>query len=618
MTLQLNNSKQQISDNTFVCFNKFLLYLFKTKLYLPLRVNQEMNKSLITIITISLFLGITTTSIICENAYANPGEIDVYSPSSGSTYYEGFMISIAWTYSFGSGDWVSIELHRGGSFLETISSNTSNDGQYSWTIPSGYSSASNFQIKVENLTDPYDSGISDSFYIRSRYIKITSPTSGDTWFGGDTYEITWESDNAGNYVQIEYKNEGNYYTLTPSTFNSGSYYWFIPSSIASSSPYEIKITSLSDSSVYSYSGYFTIGKRSLTINSPTGGEVLYTGETYTITWSSENVGNFVSIQYKKYQSTFFYVMESKTDNDGSYDWMIPTSLSIGSQYQIKVQSYSMSDIYDVSGYFSIGQRYIDIHSPRWDDRWHPNETYSIFWSWENAGSSVDMRLFKNDVYCATIASNINISDTYYWTIPDIFASDSNYKIEVRSRDYSVVYDYSDEFSIKGRSIDIFSPGEKAIWYTDETLEIEWDSENAGYYVYIELFKDGERYKTIDSNAENTGNYHWHIPSDLPSSESYQIKITSLQYRDVYGFSEGNLTVDVSFGQLVFPPFIVTIIVIIFILAVYKTIQKIRKRKKKKSEKNGAGPQKIMQPSSQASQTRVTSEEYDQIWEENKP
>lgn len=573
-----------------------------------------MNKQLITVGTITLLLGITAISIISNTVIASPGSIYVYTPSSGSTYYEGDIVLITWT---SSDNYVKIELYRGGNYYSTISLNTSNVGSYSWVIPSGYSSSYYYKIRVINLGNENEYDDSGSFYINKKSITVSSPSSGETWYKGESYTIRWDSENAGSYVKIQYKLGSSYYTIISSTYNDGSYSWLIPSTLSSSSSYQIKITSTSDSSIYGHSGYFSIGERSITITSPSGGETWYRGETYTITWTSENAGSHVRIQYKIGYNTYYYTIVSSTSNDGSYEWAIPNSLSLSSQYKIKITSYTYSNVYDISEYFSIDQRYIDVESPSRYDKWYPNETYTITWDSENAGNHVDIRLYKNGVYCTTIASNQNNSGSYIWTVPSIFSSDSDYTIEIRSKEYSSVYDYSDEFSIGGRSITIASPNDGETWYKGESYTITWESENAGPYVDIELYKDGERYLTIDSNVENSGIYFWEILSNPPSGSSYQIKITSSSYSNVYAYSEGNFTIEETFFQQLTTPLLVIIIIIVAIATAYTVIIKIRKEKMPKPDENAANMQQLMQPQSQFDKTEISQEEYDQIWEGNK-
>jgi len=208
---------------------------------------------------------ITSTSystVYGESSYFSIDEryITVNSPYSGSKWYEGETYSITWS-SKNAGSFVKIELYKSGSRVSTITSSTSNDGSYSWTVPSTLSSSSSYKIKITSTSDSNVYDESDYFSIEEleKTIGVNSPYSGDTWYGGETNTITWNSENAGSLVKIELYRSGSYVsTITSSTSNDGSHSWTIPSSLTTSSSYKIKITSISDSSVYEYSGYLTI------------------------------------------------------------------------------------------------------------------------------------------------------------------------------------------------------------------------------------------------------------------------------------------------------------------------------------------------------------------------
>lgn len=77
----------------------------------------------------------------------------------------------------------------------------------------------------------------------------------------------------------------------------------------------------------------------ITILSPNGGETWNRGQTKTIAWKSDGKpGDNVIIDLYKGSSRILQV-SSMTANDGSYTWIIPSILQIGSDYKIKITSY---------------------------------------------------------------------------------------------------------------------------------------------------------------------------------------------------------------------------------------------------------------------------------------
>ena len=265
--------------------------------------------------------------LMSENVTAT-GWINVTSPYSGQTLYQGQTYTISWS-SYDIGEAVKIELYRGG-YYSTISSSTENDGYYSWTVPSNLPTYSSYQIKITNVSGT-ESGISGSFTIDSRSITVTSPNSYSTWYQAGIYTISWNSDNAGNYVKIELFNSGSYHSTICSsdyTYTGGSYSWTIPASISPGSTYQVKVTSKSYTSVYDYSDFFTIDERTITVTSPSEGETWYRGESSKISWTSD-VSGYVHVKLYK-DGSFYSTLISNTYNDGEYYWTIQSNLQIGS------------------------------------------------------------------------------------------------------------------------------------------------------------------------------------------------------------------------------------------------------------------------------------------------
>lgn len=572
-----------------------------------------MKKQLSTVGLIFLLFFFSFIAILSQHAAAS-GWINVTSPSIGQTYYEGDTCHITWS-SSDAGNYVKIELYGGGSYY-TITSNTSNDGSYQWAIFSvPYSGP--YQIIITSLSSSAN-GVSGGFYIYKRTITVTSPSSGESWYGGDTYIIYWNSENAGDYVKIYYSYGSTDHLINSYVYNSGSYYWSIPSDLATGSTYKIKIESISFSSVYDYSDYFSIYRRYIKITSPTQGDTWYKGETYTITWNYENAGDYVTIGY--WIESSYFSINSNTVNDGSYTWNVPFTLSSSSSYQIMIQSISYGSIYDYGGYFSINERKITVNSPYAGETWYKGETYTITWTSVNAGNYVSIELYKDGSYYSTVISNTSNDGSYLWQISTDPTSSSSCNIKIKSLVYSNLYGISEYFSIDNRSITVTSPSDGETWYKGEGNIIIWDSKGAGDYVNIDLYKDGQYYSSIASDANNDGDYPWMIPSNI-SPGSYQIKITSSSYSSVSAYSNGNVKIDDTLLQKSLGPVVIIIVLAIILSVVFITLNKRRKRNIAKPEENKEGdvsdsptPINIKH---EIKAEKISDDEYEQIWEKNK-
>ncbi len=366
--------------------------------------------------------------------------------------------------------------------------------------------------------------------------SVSSP-SGGTWYKEETYTITWDSYDAGSYVDIDLNQGGYYYsTIASGTYNDGSYSWTISSSIDTGSYYYIEITDWSDINIYGYSEYFSIDEVEayITVTSPVTGLTWTVGETYAITWVSENAGSYVDM-YLYESGAFHSTLATGAYNDGSYSWTVPSDLNTLYSYKIKIISSQDSSIYDDSEYFEIeNEPSITVTSPSSGNTLYVEDIQEITWSSENAGSYVKIELYKSGYFDSTITSSTYNDGSYSWTISSSLSTSSYYQIKVTSTSDSSIFDESDYFSLNEleKYISITSPYYGETFYQGDSTAITWNSDNAGSYVKIELYKNGYFYSTVDSYVYNGGSYYWSIPSSLDAG-SYEIKIASLSDGSTY-------------------------------------------------------------------------------------
>ncbi len=243
----------------------------------------------------------------------------------------------------------------------------SGDGYYGkfWRAWDGSSSST----RLKDWLDPEDLDVTtlDGTYDGSTspqpYITVTTPNGGEQWFIGDSENITWDTENAGSYVEIELYLAGSLVgTITNSTPIDGNYSWTIPAWCESSVYYKVKVTDTSNSLTYDYSNnnFSITGVPEIIVISPNGGENWEIGSSHTINWTGENIGNNVKIQLWENGSNYVTIVNS-TYNDGSYTWSIPESIEPSSQYKLKINDTSDASIYDFS------DDNFSLYSPGWPE-----------------------------------------------------------------------------------------------------------------------------------------------------------------------------------------------------------------------------------------------------------
>ena len=145
-------------------------------------------------------------------------------------------------------------------------------------------------------------------------------------------------------------------TFTSSSNNDGAFDWTVPSTLATGSNYKIRITSTTDSSnTDSSDSNFTITKASSTaptgggdtlkIVAPNGTEVLTRGMMFPIRWDKGD--GKVKIELLK-SGKAYKTIKAKTKNDGKQRWKVPTSITTGSAYKIRITSTTDSSNTDSS------------------------------------------------------------------------------------------------------------------------------------------------------------------------------------------------------------------------------------------------------------------------------
>ncbi len=184
--------------------------------------------------------------------------LDVTSPTDSSYWQTGDKYHINW-YWEGEINNVRITLLKDGAYDQTINANTSNDGDYEWSVPGGLAYSKQYQIKIEDVLDPSVFDLSSTFEIYTNTITVLTPDSTTSWEAGKSQYIYWDYTGRISTVDIVLYEEGNYVdTIETYIPNEGSYYWTIDSSLDGSTRYQIKIMESGDPNIYSLSDYFTI------------------------------------------------------------------------------------------------------------------------------------------------------------------------------------------------------------------------------------------------------------------------------------------------------------------------------------------------------------------------
>jgi hypothetical protein len=224
---------------------------------------------------------------------------------------------------------------------------------------------------------------------------------------------------------------------------NGSFAWSIPSNQATGDDFKVKVTSTTNSSYTDTSdAYFSISPPSITVTSPNGGEDWGAGNRQTITWTYIGyIGPYVKIELLKGGSAVSTITSSYsagTDGSGSYSWAIPATLTLGSDYQIKITSTSNNSWSDTSNsYFTISVPSFTVTSPNGGENWTAGTEHTITWNYTGtSGTYVNIELLKagsvNRIIYTYVPVGTGGTGSYAWTIPAIQTPGTDYRVKVSS------------------------------------------------------------------------------------------------------------------------------------------------------------------------------------------
>jgi len=209
------------------------------------------------------------------------------------------------------------------------------------------------------------------------------------------------------------------------------------------------------------------------IISPNGGEELAKGNNYLIKWNTTGAGTDVAIALYK-NGGYLQTIAGKAPNTGFISWLIPKSLANGSDYQIKIRSFTDASIFDYSDdRFTIQGSTFRLLVPNGSETWQKGHNVIITWKTGNIGGNVAIALYNAGAYITVISGSTANDGLFEWTVPAEIQNGEAYKIKIRSY-VNNVSDFSDSNFIITDSA--FLP-----WNNS------WDSLNLNFSIPMKIF-----------------------------------------------------------------------------------------------------------------------------------
>ncbi len=203
----------------------------------------------------------------------------------------------------------------------------------------------------------------------------------------------------------------------------------------------------------------------ITVTSPSSASSWEVGTTQAITWNvSGDLDANVKIELYKGGAKVSDVSAS-TANDGAFDWMLPTSLTAGSDYLVRVTTadaaYSDdSDLFAVT----VTPPAITMTAPVAGASWAVGSLHAITWTKAGAlDANVRIELFKGGAKALDIAATTANDGSHDWTLPATLAAGGDYVVRVTTLDDAVSAD-SGAFTVTVLpTLTVTAPAAGVVW-----------------------------------------------------------------------------------------------------------------------------------------------------------
>ena len=237
-------------------------------------------------------------------------------------------------------------------------------------------------------------------------------------------------------------------------------------------------------------------------------------------------------------STFNQTIVSSTENDGSYMWIVDSSLEDGTDYKVRISSTTDSSVYGESDAFTIEEKSITVTEPTSTTVWARSFPADITWTSNGTIDNVKIDLYKGGTFNQTIVTTTTNDGSYTWTeVGTSLADGSDYKIRISNTDDSSVYGESETFRIADKSITVTAPTGSNVWSQGYSADITWTSQGVTNNVKIDLYKGSTLEATVVSSTEDDGTYSWtEVTPSLVDGSDYKVRISSSENSTVYGES----------------------------------------------------------------------------------
>ena len=454
--------------------------------------------------------------------------ITVNSANGGESLYGCSTYGITWTasncisrfYIYYSTDNGSSWINIANQYNTTSNSMGASVQTYNWLVPNTITTA-NALFKVTdyyNNTTVLDQSNAVFNINPSADITVTAPNGGETWIGNSVHTITWNNLPAasGQYTLQYSTNGGSSYTTIVSNISGNSYSWTVPNTYSTTCI--IKVIDFISTCKYDLNNaYFTITPAQPLLLTPNGGEVIYAGDGYYITWDVSTLYTYAVLEYSLNNGATWTSIVNGATNNGSYYWNLP---ALGStQCLVRLSNYQYPSLTDVSDALFTIKPPVTVLTPNGNNGvtiWGGCTVTSITFDRAPAWTSYKIEYsVNNGASWILIINNWSASTnpaTYNWNIGNIPTNQALVRVTAISASYA---DQSDAVFSITKPVTLIQPNFGGIMQVGNVFNITWSSDGISnlYDLYYSI-NGGSTFTNIVTGYNTSNNtYPWTVPNN---------------------------------------------------------------------------------------------------------
>lgn len=504
----------------------------------------------------------STQSALFTLGEINAPIVSLSNPNGGEVWEGGTYETISWVATDASGNEnIKINLSLttdGGVNWEHIVDDLSNTGSYLWMVNNIPTNSAKIKIVATDLSKNSAADVSDDLFTILKgtglSVLLLTPNGGETLTPGTIYNITW---NAGpptiTGVNLSYSvdNGNTWLTIVENVpHNDGKYAWTVPSNPTNQG--RVKIEAANDKSQTGSdvsNAPFTIINvpSSISVTSPNGGEMWYTGSIHPITWTAsdpDGISKFDVYYSLNNGGSWSTIITNLSNTTYQYEWTTPNTPSTSALVKVTVtDSWDVETSDRSNAVFEIRNAppQVRLDVPNGGQSWSAGSEHQIEWNaTDNDGiTGIDLAYSLNGGFnWNSIVTGTSNDGIFNWTLPTTTTTTAKVKVTAHDGIGNTASDVSDSvFSIVASVplIQVTSPNGGEVWDCGTSHAITWTASDSVGISSIDLaysINDNPITTPIVSGLSNSEpySYSWTVPN-TPSS---LVKIVATAHNTIGG------------------------------------------------------------------------------------